>query len=349
MRFSAWFMTLMLCFSASALAEPEPLRDRARLGAYVQGLPYFERSAREFRALEQKLGTQLPILSGFIDFQYVLGEPRDLALAAGGTRTLLYSWEPHCDGPDDCVSFARVARGDFDAYFQRVADSMLKFPYDIYVRPWGEMNADWSAWQPNSGKPRAGTPEEFIAAWRHVYTLFRQAGVHNLKFIFNPDAAHDATTVPVERIWPGASYVDVLGIDGYNWGLGNEPTKGRWEPFEEIFAPMYERLTALHETAPVWVCEVGSKEPQKDDGNQRPAPRDPTHTKSSWIDAMMSSRLFPRMTALVAFNVLKERDFRFESSSDSLRAIRRQLALRAKPESARPPAPLARPTPVRAQ
>ena len=327
-RHLAVLLGLVFVLPSAAYADPLPLRDRVRLGAYVQGLPYFDKSAREFVKLEQKLGTRIPILSGFVDWDYTLGEPRDLALAAGGTRTLLYSWEPHCVPGGECVSFAAVARGDFDGYLQRVVESMRKFPYDLYVRPWGEMNADWSAWQPSSNKPRAGTPEEFIAAWRHVYELFQRAGVHNLKFVFNPDATHDASTVPIERIWPGAGYVDVLGIDGYNWGLGSEKMPGEWSDFEDIFAPMYQTLTALHPTAPLWICEVGSKEPEKNDGNVRPAPRDPTHKKSAWIDAMMSSQKFPRLTALIAFNVLKERDFRFESSTDSLRAIRRQLALR---------------------
>jgi Glycosyl hydrolase family 26 len=330
-RFSRLFLGLVLVLPSSARADPLPLRDRVQLGAYVQGLPYFEKSAREFVRLEQKLGTRIPILSGFVDWDYTLGEPRDLALTASGTRTLLYSWEPHCMEGGECVSFAAVARGDFDAYLQRVVESMRKFPYDLYVRPWGEMNADWSAWQPNSKKPRAGTPEEFIAAWRHVYEVFQKAGVHNLKFVFNPDATHDSSTIPIERIWPGAAYVDVLGIDGYNWGLGTEKLPGEWSEFDDIFAPMYQTLTALHPTAPLWICEVGSKEPEKNDGNVRPAPRDPTHKKSSWIDAMMSSQKFPRLTALIVFNVLKERDFRFESSADSLRAIRRQLAMRSKP------------------
>jgi hypothetical protein len=34
------------------------------------------------------------------------------------------------------------------------------------------------------------------------------------------------------------------------------------------------------------------------------------------------------VTALVHFNVNKERDFRFESSQDSLRAVQKQLKLR---------------------
>jgi beta-mannanase len=159
-----------------------------------------------------------------------------------------------------------------------------------------------------------------------VRTLFRDQGVHNLKFVFNPDASDFDTNTRVPSIWPGVEYVDVLGIDGYNWGDGKADS---WTAFEDIFARMYGVLTALHPSAPVWICEVGSKEPRQDDGSsQRPAPVDPKHDKAAWIDAMMESTAFPRLTALVYFNVRKERDFRFESSPESLRAIRRQLKLR---------------------
>lgn len=356
-RFALKLLTLLpLCLpSLPARAEAErhahtaassageaalPLRDRVMLGAYVPGVPYFEHGDRAFVALEKKLGTKLPIVSGFIDWDYVLGGPRDLALAAGGSRILLYSWEPHCAGgstedqPTGCVGFAAVARGEKDAYFQQVAESMKKFPHTIYVRPWGEMNADWSPWQPGSGRPRAGTAAEFVAAWRHVHDLFARAGVTNLKFVFNPDAQNDETTVDVRTIWPGAEYVDVLGIDGYNWGKGVPGGWGTWQEFEEIFTPMYRVLTALHPTAPVWICEVGSKEPQKADGEKRPSPRDPAHSKAKWLASMLESKAFPRLEAVVYFNVDKERDFRLESSPGALAAVKKQLRLRKKPATA---------------
>ncbi|HEY6881971.1 MAG TPA: glycosyl hydrolase [Polyangiales bacterium] len=320
----------LLALSANAQEPALPLRDRIALGAFVAGLPYYDSGAREFSALERKLGTKIEILSGFVDWNYVLGNERDLALTAGGARTLLYSWEPHCapEAEGGCITLGEVARGEHDAYLLRVAASMKAFPHDLYVRPWGEMNAEWSAWQPGSQRDRAGSVAEFIAAWRHVHTLFREQGVHNLKFVFNPDASDFDTNTPVPSIWPGSAYVDVLGIDGYNWGEG---TLDRWTEFEDVFAHMYGVLTALHPSAPVWICEVGVKEPRKNDGSdKRPAPIDRAHDKGAWIDAMMSSTAFPRVTALVYFNVLKERDFRFESSPSSLRAIKKQLRQRVR-------------------
>jgi len=337
-----WHLALFACGLARAQSAELPLRDRTALGLYVPGIPYFESGARGLDALEKKLEAKVEIVSGFVDWEYVFGGPRDLALTKGGARSLLYSWEPHCapaarpGEPERCVTFESVARGDHDDYLHAIAASMRKFPHTIYVRPWGEMNAEWSPWQPGSGRPRAGTHAQFVAAWRHVRDLFEREQVDNLKLVFNPDASDWETSTRIPEIWPGSEYVDVLGIDGYNWGKGVPGGPGTWREFEEIFADMYAILTALHPTAPVWICEVGSKEPTKSDGSQaRPAPRDPAHSKGAWLTRMMSSRAFPRVTALVHFNVNKERDFRLESSPDALRAMRRQLRLRARSQSTR--------------
>ncbi len=337
-RFIRWLSpSTFALWTAVAVAQPTetalPLRDRVELGAYVTGIPYSESGPRELAVLEQRLGTKLSIVSGFVDWDYVLGGPRDLELAQGGERVLLYSWEPQCEpeNPDDCIDLGQVARGEHDAYLLRVAESMRRFPYRIYVRPWAEMNAEWSPWQPGSGRARAGTHEEFVKAWHHMRDLFRRQGVDNLLFVFNVDASDWDTSTRVPAIWPGSDYVDVLGIDGYNWGRGKPGGPGEWREFEAIFAPMYRILTELHPDAPVWICEFGSKEPTKNEGTEaRPAPRDPEHDKGAWYEAMLGSTAFPRLTALVHFNVRRERDFRFESSPASLRAVRRQLRLRSR-------------------
>ena len=94
--------------------ELPPLRDRVAFGAYTKGLPYFPERLRRIESPSQ-LGTRLDIVSGFVDWEYVLGEPRDLHLAAGGKRKLLYSWEPHCEGPGGCIAYRDIVQGKLDA------------------------------------------------------------------------------------------------------------------------------------------------------------------------------------------------------------------------------------------
>jgi hypothetical protein len=325
-------------------SAPAPLAERALFGLYAAGAPYYTEATW---ALERRLGARAEVISGFVDWEYVFGEARDLALSLRGRRKLLYSWEPHCAAAGEpsaggsaaeprCIRFSDVIAGAYDGYFARIAESMARFPGEIYVRPWAEMNAPWSAWLPGSGRPRAGTREEFKAAWRHLVGFFRARGVRNLRFVFSPDAAEDASTVPVAELWPGQEFVDLLGIDGYNWGDGGPRGKSSWREFEAIFADMYRRLTALHPTAPVWICEFGSKEPLRDDGTpQSPAPKDPRHDKARWLERALGSREFPRIEALVFYSKVPaqgsyRRDFRVDSSPASLAATARYARLRAR-------------------
>src|SRR5262245_61318763 len=77
-----------------------PLGESVLFGVYAPGVPYDDTA---FQELERKtLGAHLDLASGFIDWDYVLGEARDAKLADGGRRTLLYSWEPHCRKNGDC-------------------------------------------------------------------------------------------------------------------------------------------------------------------------------------------------------------------------------------------------------
>jgi len=347
-----WFWLWLLIATSVPVRAEEPavlLRDRTVFGAYAPGLPYFNAGLRKLEG-PAVLGQRVAIASGFIDWDYILGEKRDLALATAG-RTLLYSWEPHCVAGGPCISFRDVADGKLDGYLNDVAESMKRFPYVIYVRPWAELNAHWSPYRPGSNKVQAGSVEDFKRAWRHLVDFFRARQVHNLRFVFNPDASVEEANVPIASIWPGQQYVDVLGIDGYNWGESKLPHGNTWQEFEVVFADMYSVLTALHPTAPVWICEFGSKEPRKSDGTKKsPAPRDPAHSKARWIEGFMRSTAFPRIEALVYYSAYtagrdNQRDFRFESSTESLQAIRRQLKARARAGAPNRPASAARDAP----
>jgi mannan endo-1,4-beta-mannosidase len=325
--------------AAGTSARARPLGESVLFGVYAPGVPYDDTA---FQELESKtLGAHVDLASGFIDWDYVLGEARDAKLADGGRRTLLYSWEPHCRKNGDCVAFRDVIAGRTDAYLERVAASMRLFPHDIHVRPWAEMNAHWSPYQPTSGRRRAGTVDEFKRAWRYLHDFFRVRGVKNIKFVFSPDVSDEPGDIPLRDLWPGSDprdghgYVDVLGVDGYNWGESGTAGGTRWQEFDDLFRRAYAQLTALDPALPVWICEFGSKEPAKSDGTPRaPAPVDPHHSKGAWFERMFASTAFPRLRALAYYSSYQpgydnQRDFRVESSPESLRVIRAFVKARA--------------------
>jgi mannan endo-1,4-beta-mannosidase len=229
---------------------------------------------------------------------------------------VLLSWDM---GP---TRFTEWSSGDHDDYLDRIAAAARAYPYRVYVRPWPEMNGDWQGFQPTVAGERVhgGTYAEFRRAWRYVVTYLREQGADNLRWVFNPTADTYAETTPVSRIWPGAAYVDVLGLDGFNWG--DDARWGRWQSFSKIFAEQYANLTALDPSAPLWICEVASKEPRVDDG----APVDNGRSKGAWVRAMFEHRGMPRLRAIVWFDADKERDWRTTSSDGPARQWRRAMS-----------------------
>jgi mannan endo-1,4-beta-mannosidase len=315
--------TLLVGLLASvALPGPSPaaaggkpvarLADRVAFGAFVDGMTHEPGRLSEFEAM---VGHRTAIASYYWGFGDVFPGAVERTFADGGRRDVLLSWDM---GP---TRFSEWTDGRHDGYLGTLVAAAKAFPHPFYVRPWPEMNGDWQDFQPTPDGDRryGGTYAEFKAAWRYVVTYFRDRGATNVKWVFNPAADTYAETTPVERIWPGRMYVDVLGIDGFNWGRNDG--WGTWKPFAQIFRPMYRRLTALHPTAPVWICEVASKEPAIDDG----APVDPDSDKAAWVRQALNLTALPRVAALVWFHAAKERDWRVNSSPSSLRALRRAL------------------------
>ena len=74
----------------------------------------------------------------------------------------------------------------------------------VLWRPFMEMNGDWFWW---GGKP----PSDFVALWRHMFSYFTQVRhLHNLIWIYSPNMGKKAGDY-----YPGAGYVDLVGIDAY--------------------------------------------------------------------------------------------------------------------------------------
>ena len=320
---------LLLTLAAAPPARPQtppPLVQRTLFGAFVGIDPDDPRRTVLDRPAalgeyEQRIGARVQILSTFHGVGDIFPTAVERQLAAAGSRALLASLDM---GAQRAHRFSAWIRGDHDGYLRRLGRALADYPYPVYLRPWAEMNADWVPFQPTSDgrKPAGGTPGEFVQAWRHVVDAVRGAGATNVRWVFNPTADVYPETTSVARIFPGAAWVDVLAMDGYNWG-----TYPSWRSFRDIFTAQYGRLTALDPQLPVWLAEFASREPSINDG----APVDPSHSKASWLRAAFGSREFPRMQALVTFDIKKERDWRLASSSAALFAARQGLSQRPAP------------------
>jgi beta-mannanase len=309
---------LVLGSAAPVLADDATPHSSSRarvdveFGAFVGGM---QAKPNRLARFERKMRAQTAVASYYYGFGDVFPGPIEHRFAAGGTRKVLVSWDM---GP---TRFTEWSSGRHDAYLDQIVAHAVTYPHDLYVRPWPEMNGDWQTFQPTprGELPHGGTYAEFVAAWRHVVDYTRARGATNLKWVFNPTTDTYAETTPVAKIWPGDAYVDVLGLDGFNWGRDN--TWGKWLSFKRIYTRQYRNLTALSPTDPVWVCEFGTKEPRKADG----APVDRRHSKAAWLRDALKHKGMPRIEVMIHFNEKKERDWRIESSKDSVRMLRKLL------------------------
>ena len=102
-----------------------------------------------------------------------------------------------------------IAAGTYDDYLRSYADSVSDFGHAVVIGFGHEMNAPWYSW----GYGHV-PPSTFVAAWRHIVTLFRAEGADNVTWLWTLQA-DETGTGPVASWWPGAQYVTWVGIDGY--------------------------------------------------------------------------------------------------------------------------------------
>jgi hypothetical protein len=107
------------------------------------------------------------------------------------------------------ASVAGIASGAYDGYLRAYADSVRGYGYGVVIGFGHEMNAPWYSWGYGHTPPAT-----FVAAWRHIVTLFRGQGADNVTWLWtiNADVAGSG---PIAKWWPGAQYVTWVGIDGF--------------------------------------------------------------------------------------------------------------------------------------
>jgi hypothetical protein len=203
-------------------------------------------------------------------------------LAAG--RIPLVNWEPHK------IDFAKIIDGSLDATIVARAKGAKALGQKFFLDFAAEMNGD-EAWGGNN-------PKLYVAAYRHIHDFFVAAGATNVIWAWCPNVTDtpggNRTTMDY---YPGDSYVDWTGVDGYNWGTKN----GGWQTFQQVFKDIYHLLAAKKK--PIIIGEMSSAEEGGD--------------KGKWIDEIIPAlrTSFPLIKCAIWFDINKECDWRISSSA----------------------------------
>jgi mannan endo-1,4-beta-mannosidase len=176
-----------------------PTRQASYLGVYEPGKPP---RYPEVAAFGRAAG-RMPNLAGYFGGWPV---PFDVSFANALRRhkiTIVVQVDP------TDASVAGIAYGSYDGYLRSFADSVRDFGGPVVIGFGHEMNANWYSWGYHHVPPGI-----FIAAWRHVVTIFRQQGADNVTWLWTVQGDVPGTG-PIWAWWPGAQYVTWVGIDAY--------------------------------------------------------------------------------------------------------------------------------------
>jgi beta-mannanase len=296
--------------STAAASGPAPAISTARLklGVAVSGA---DSTPAAMGAFAQSVGETPSLVMAYFDFEQPPPMARLTALEAND-QTMVISWEPWKWGAGPTQPDFRtknISAGLFDAYLTVWANDLAQWKRRVYLRFGQEMNLTNYPWTDGSNGNAVG---DYAAAWRHVHDLFDRAGASNVSWIWSPNVPTHGSE-PLSEAYPGRGYVDVLALDGYNWGTTQSWSS--WVNPCRLFGPGLAELRALAPGLPLAIAETGCAEQGGD--------------KAAWTTQLVDylSRQAD-VSALIMFNQNKEVDWRVGSPPSALRAFADALRLR---------------------
>lgn len=213
------------------------------------------------------------------------------------------TWEPIM-GLEDLIS------GKYDAYIKKYGEAIASFGKPIILRFAHEFNGDWYPW--SIADDKIVPASTYVDAFRYVNKKIKEAGGTNARWAWAPNATNGAkNSQRLEDYYPGDNYVDLIGMDGYNFGRSQ--SWSNWQSFSEVFGNLYTWIQKTHPNKPIFISEMGTSSKGGD--------------KAAWIKDMFFQleHKFPKIKAVVWFNIDKETDWRFTETQNSINAFKEGL------------------------
>ncbi|HSU47177.1 MAG TPA: glycosyl hydrolase [Arthrobacter sp.] len=226
--------------------------------------------------------------------------------------TSLVTWEPWAWGggvQQPAYALARITAGDFDADITQWGQSLAAWGKPVMLRFAHEMNGNWYPWAEGVNGNQAG---DYVAAWRHMHDVVAATGAGNIRWVWSPNVPYWGST-DLAGLYPGAGYVDIVALDGYNWGTSQ--TWSSWVSPVDLFAPGISQLRTLAPGKAILVAETASSELGG--------------SKATWnTDLVSYLAAQPDVMGFVWFHLQKETDWRINSSASSASAFKSALLAR---------------------
>jgi hypothetical protein len=143
------------------------------------------------------------------------------------------------------ISLAAIANGKYDTYLRSYAGAVKAFRRPVVLSFGHEMNGSWYSWG-----NRHTSPSVFVDAWRHIVTVFRTVGATQATWLWTVNVVNKSIPIPDPKPWwPGSSYVNWVGIDGYYYI--------NTQDFAQLFGPTIVAVLKLTND-PILIAETGA-------------------------------------------------------------------------------------------
>ncbi|WP_157947554.1 glycoside hydrolase family 26 protein [Abditibacterium utsteinense] len=237
---------------------------------------------------------------------------------------LLVTWEPWSGGGDSGWNCNLIAGGKRDAYIRQYARDVKSAGVPVMIRFAHEMNGDWYPWGTAFGagmrRHNGNSPQDYVAMWRRVVSIFRAEGATNAQWVWAPNIhflnvnnSLSGQNSDLAALYPGDNYVDWIGLSVYN-----DASRRNWRTFSDLFDGAYRTVTQIS-SKPLMIAEMGVTEVGAPYGT----------SKAAWISQTLLRDIpvrYPRVKLVNWFCRDKtnqgEANYRFDSSASSLQAFR---------------------------
>lgn len=214
-----------------------PTAPGSYLGVYVDGFP------RSYSVVDSFAGPTG--ITPNLDLYYVgWGEQFQAGFARQAARR---GAVPLIQIDPEKVSVAGIAAGWYDRYLVSYARAVRAYAAPVILSFGHEMNGWWYSWG-----HRHTSPADFVAAWRHIVTVFRILRASNVTWLWTVNIIRKGRGISDPAPWwPGSPYVTWIGIDGYYH-------RRSWT-FASLFGPTIKAVHMLtRHPVPILIAETGA-------------------------------------------------------------------------------------------
>lgn len=165
----------------------------------------------------------------------------------------VFTWLPNDNSNTIHIANTDVTGGTYDTLINSYANGIKALSGTVYLRLAHEANGNWYDWSPGTN---SNTYTTYVAMWQYVWNKFQAAGVTNVKWVWCMNVHWGSDTATYAQLYPGDSYVDVIALDGYNFG----ELYGGWKSYSTVYASSVTDIASVAPSKTLCISEIGCPE-----------------------------------------------------------------------------------------